>query len=104
MRALLLAAILLGSELTLEVRAQDAFGPAAAPPAAQSFHLGKLTLTALHCAQIVLPNDAKIFGVDAGAAAVGELLRASGAPAERITLSSSALLVRTEGRVLLLDT
>jgi glyoxylase-like metal-dependent hydrolase (beta-lactamase superfamily II) len=72
-------------------------------PAAHPFTVGALKLVALHDAQIVLPNDAKTFGVDAGIPAVTELLRASGAPTDRITVSVSALLVHTGRRVVLID-
>jgi glyoxylase-like metal-dependent hydrolase (beta-lactamase superfamily II) len=52
----------------------------------------------------VAHNDAKIFGADAGAAAVGEVLKAEGLPDDRISVSIDALLVRTEGHVVLIDT
>jgi glyoxylase-like metal-dependent hydrolase (beta-lactamase superfamily II) len=95
---------LVGLGLSAGVNAEDAFGPAATPPAAQSFRVGALKLTSLHDAQYVVPNDGKDFGADAGVAAVGDLLREAGAPTDRITLSVNALLVRTGRRVLLLDT
>jgi len=83
---------------------EAAFGPAAVAASSHDFRVGALKLTALHDAQYVIPNDAKTFGVDAGAAAVAELLRSKGAPTDRITVSVNALLVRSGGRVLLLDT
>lgn len=75
-----------------------------AEPAAQTFHLGALTLTALHDAQIVVPNDGKTFALGVSTAAVGNVLRAAGAPPDRITVSVGALLVRTGRRVVLIDT
>ena len=75
-----------------------------AEPAAQSFHLGALSLTALHDSQIVVPNDGKTFGLGVGTAAVGDVLRAAGAPPDRINISAGALLVRTGRRVVLIDT
>ena len=75
-----------------------------AEPAAQSFHLGALNLTALHDAQIIVPNDGKTFALGISTAAVGDVLRAAGAPADRITISAGGLLVRTGRRVVLIDT
>jgi len=95
----------LGLGLSIGVPAADStFGPAAVTPAAHSFNIGKLKLTALHDAQFVFPNDGKTFGVDSTPAAVGELLRSANAPTDRITLSLNSLLVRTGHRVLLIDT
>ena len=48
-------------------------------------------------------NDGKVFGVDAGPAEVGELLKSNGLPDDRITLGVNALLVRIGHRVILLD-
>lgn len=84
--------------------AAETFGPNATPPAAHSFTVGKLNLTALHDAQYVIPNDGKTFGVGVDTVAMADLLRAAGAPTDRITLSVSALLVRTGHRLLLIDT
>jgi glyoxylase-like metal-dependent hydrolase (beta-lactamase superfamily II) len=84
--------------------ADSTFGPAAVTPAAHSFNIGKLKLTALHDAEFVFPNDSKTFGVDSTPAAVGAVLRTAGAPTDRITLSVNSLLVRTGRRVLLIDT
>jgi glyoxylase-like metal-dependent hydrolase (beta-lactamase superfamily II) len=102
--AVMFGATLLGFGLTFGARAQDTFGPASVPPEALSFRLGELALTSLHDGQIVVPNDGKTFGVDVGASSVSELLRAAGAPTDRIQLSVNSLLVRTGQRVLLLDT
>jgi glyoxylase-like metal-dependent hydrolase (beta-lactamase superfamily II) len=82
----------------------ETFGPQQVPPAAHSFTVGKLQLTALHDAQFVFPNDGKTFGVGVDTATTSALLRAAGAPTDRITLSVSALLVRTGHRVVLIDT
>jgi glyoxylase-like metal-dependent hydrolase (beta-lactamase superfamily II) len=95
----------LGLGLSIGVPAADStFGPAAVTPAAHSFNIGKLQLTALHDAQFIFPNDGKTFGVDSTPAAVGAVLRTAGAPTDRITLSVNSLLVRTGRRVLLIDT
>lgn len=82
----------------------DGFGVASGPAQAKAFKLGKLSLVALHDAQFVLKNDTKVFGVEAGAPAVADVLRAAGQPDDRITLSVNALLVKTGKQVVLLDT
>jgi glyoxylase-like metal-dependent hydrolase (beta-lactamase superfamily II) len=103
MRAICLAACF-GLGLSVGVRAADTFGPASVPPAEKSFRVGTIELTALHDAQFVFANDGKTFGVNASPAAVSDVLRAGGAPTDRITLSVNVLLVRTGRRVLLIDT
>ena len=104
MRAVLLVTALLGLGFAAAVGAEGGFGPVPVAPAAQSFRIGTLKLWALHDADNVVANDGKVFGADAGPAAVSDLLRAAGAPTDRITVSVNALLVQTDGRVLLLDT
>jgi glyoxylase-like metal-dependent hydrolase (beta-lactamase superfamily II) len=95
---------LVGLGLSIGVRADDAFGPLSVLPAAKSFSVGTLKLTALHDAQYVVPNDGKTFGVGVSPSAVSDVLRAAAAPTDRIALSVNALLVRTGRRVLLIDT
>ena len=104
MRAVIWLVACFGLGLSSGVRAADTFGPASVPPAEKSFSVGTLKLTALHDAQFVLPNDSKTFGVDTTPAAVSDVLRAAGAPTDRITLSVNGLLVRTGRRVVLIDT
>jgi glyoxylase-like metal-dependent hydrolase (beta-lactamase superfamily II) len=104
MRAAIWVTALIGLGLAGGVRADNGFGLASVPPAARSFRVGALELTALHDAQFVVPNDGKVFGVGADVAAVQDVLRAAGAPTDRITLSVNVLLVRIGGRILLLDT
>ena len=94
---------LVGITLSASAFADNAFGPASVRPAAHPFRLGALKLTVLRSAQAVLPNDGKIFGVDAGPGAVSDLLRSAGAPTDRLTLSVDALLVRTGARLVLID-
>ena len=103
MRALIIVVVMLGLGAHRDARANDAFGPVPRAPASHSFKVGTLQLMSLRDAQIVLHNDGKTFGVDAGPAAVGELLKANGLPDDRITLGLAALLVRTGHRVILLD-
>jgi glyoxylase-like metal-dependent hydrolase (beta-lactamase superfamily II) len=104
MRTAILATALLSLATATAVRAQDSFGPAAVPPAAQSFNLGKLRLTVLHDAQFVVPNDGKIFGIDAKPGEVTALLHAASAPTGTVTLSVNVLMVKTGTHIVLLDT
>lgn len=83
--------------------AADSFGPTATPPAAQSFMLGSVKLTALQDALFVAGNDGKTFGIGASPQDVSQVLQAAGAPTDRITLSVNTLLVTVGQRVLLLD-
>lgn len=92
-----------GISLTFAARADDGFGPVAGPTAAEAFKLGSLQLIALHDAHFTIHNDGKTFGVDAGPAAVAQVLKANGLPEDRITVSVNALLVRIGPRVILLD-
>jgi len=73
-------------------------------PEARAFKLGKLDLVALHDAQFTPANDGKTFGIDASPAAVGEVLKAAGAPTDVITLSVDALLVKDGKHIVLIDT
>jgi glyoxylase-like metal-dependent hydrolase (beta-lactamase superfamily II) len=82
----------------------DEFGASAPAPAAQTFKLGALTLVAVRDSQFVAHNDAKIFGADAGVPAVAEVLKAAGLPDDRISVSVGALVVRTHGHIVLIDT
>jgi glyoxylase-like metal-dependent hydrolase (beta-lactamase superfamily II) len=103
MRIHFLLSLLFGFTLVAGAHAAES---SAAPdvPAAQSFHLGALQVTALHDGQIVLPNNGKVFGGDVGVQAVAGVLRAAGAPEDSITLSLNSLLVRTGKRLALIDT
>lgn len=86
------------------VSAEDIAGTFPVPPDARTFHVGTLTVTALHDGRYVEANDGKSFGADAGVPAVADALRAAGAPTDRITLSVNVLLVHSGHRLLLLDT
>jgi glyoxylase-like metal-dependent hydrolase (beta-lactamase superfamily II) len=94
--AFVLSALALGS--------QALAGPVPVDPGAVSFRLGELQLTALADNQFAFPNDGKIFGVDAGPAAVSAVLAKAGAPTDTVTVRVDALLVRGQGHVVLLDT
>ncbi|HEY6923267.1 MAG TPA: MBL fold metallo-hydrolase [Steroidobacteraceae bacterium] len=104
MRGITSVAALVSLGMVVSVDAAVAFGPATVAPAAHEFTLGKLKLATLHDAQFVVPNDTKTFGVGADTAAVTDVLRAAGAPTDRITLSVNALLVRMGHRMVLIDT
>ncbi len=93
-----LAAVLLAVS---QVSAMAADAP---QPAARAFKVGALDLVALHDTQFTPPNDGKVFGVDATPAAVGDVLKAAGAPTDVVTLSVDSLLVRTGKQVVLIDT
>jgi glyoxylase-like metal-dependent hydrolase (beta-lactamase superfamily II) len=104
MRGAVWVTALVSLALSAAAGAADTFGPSGVPPAAHSFSVGKIKLISLHDTQFVVPNDGKTFGVGVDTAKMGDLLRAAGAPTDRITLSVNALLVRTGHRVLLIDT
>jgi glyoxylase-like metal-dependent hydrolase (beta-lactamase superfamily II) len=75
-----------------------------APARAVSFHLGSILLTSLQDGRVVATNDGRVFAVGVDPNAVSAVLRAAGAPTDRITLSTGGLLVRSGKRILLLDT
>jgi glyoxylase-like metal-dependent hydrolase (beta-lactamase superfamily II) len=103
MRAAILAVAIIALGVSAGAGAEDGFGPVPGAPASRAFKLGKLQLIALRDAQFVARNDGRIFGADAGPAAVGELLKSKGLPDDRVTVGVDALLVRTGQRVILLD-
>lgn len=79
-------------------------GPVKTAPRAHPFKLGALQLTALGDGTFVIAKDGKVFGGDVGPAVVAQALAGAKAPSDRITLSVSALLVRSGKRLALLDT
>ena len=102
MRAL--AVLILSMPLALGAVGVSLAKPSPVAPAAQSFQLGSFNVVALRDADNDLPNDGKVLGLDVGPAAVSEVLKAHGAPTDKITLGVDALLVETPGRTLLFDT
>lgn len=104
MRASLVASALLGLAWVAAAHADDGFTLTPVPPAAQSFRLGKSQITVLHDAQIAVPNDGRSFGEDAQPGEVAQLLQAAAAPTAEVTLSVNVLMVKTGGRIMLLDT
>lgn len=102
LRPALLLATALASSLALAGAAAAA--PVVVQPAAQSFTLGSLRVTALADADNVLANDGMVFGLGVGPDAVAGVLRAAGLPSDKVTLSVDGLLVQGAGRVMLFDT
>lgn len=102
MRNLIVPVALLCLGVIADARAAVRF--ATVEPAARPFHVGKLSVTALYDAQIIVDNDGKTFGLGVSPGRVGKVLSAAGAPTDRITLSTSALLVRSGSRLILIDT
>ena len=78
--------------------------PAPTPAGATGFRLGTLQLFALRDMDNVVPNDGSVFGVGVPKPEVSKVLQQAHAPADRISLSVDALLVRMPGHVVLLDT
>ncbi|KAB7645587.1 MBL fold metallo-hydrolase [Polymorphobacter fuscus] len=79
-------------------------GPVTVQPEATDFRIGAYQLSSLRDAGNIAPNDAKVFGVDAGIAEVDKVLVAAGATQGQIELSVNALLIRLPGHVALIDT
>lgn len=79
-------------------------GPVPVQPQATDFRLGTLKLTSLRDYARNAPNDAKVFGVEAGVPAVARVLTAAGKPGDSIELSVNTLLVRLPGHLVLIDT
>ncbi len=73
-------------------------------PEARAFKVGKLDLVVLHDTEFKPANDGKTFGVDAGAAAVGDVLKAAGDTTDVVPLSIDVLLVKDGKATVLIDT
>ena len=95
-------ALALGLLMQGAAPAQEA--PKGPTGAATPFRLGTLELATLRDADFAVPNDGKTFGADVGPAEVAKVLTAGGAPTDKIHVSIDALLVRTAGHVVVLDT
>jgi glyoxylase-like metal-dependent hydrolase (beta-lactamase superfamily II) len=104
MRGFKIAVVLVALGIVSGARAAETFGPIAVPPGFQSFRLGDLALIMVRDGQFVAHNDGKTFGVDVGPGPVGEILKASGLPDDRIALNVNALVVYAGVRVILIDT
>jgi glyoxylase-like metal-dependent hydrolase (beta-lactamase superfamily II) len=95
--------LLLGLTVFATARADDGFTLTPVAPAARTFQLGKLQVTALHDAQLAVPNDGKSFGLGATVEQVAEVLRTGGAATDQVILSVNALMVKGDGRLILID-
>ncbi len=98
------AAAVVAAVLALAAPALAQLGPLPVVPEVTDFRIGKVQMSALRDAAANAPNDAKVFGVDAGVAAVDKVLTEAGAPAGQISLSVNVLLVRLPGHLVLVDT
>ena len=65
--------------------------PRTVTPAATPFRVGRIEVVSLRDAVNVVPNDGSVFGIDQSPAAVANVLRARGAPADPITLGVDQL-------------
>jgi glyoxylase-like metal-dependent hydrolase (beta-lactamase superfamily II) len=92
------------SALALSLAAAATAGPAQVAPAAVSFSFGKFKMTALRDADNVVANDNSVFGIGKTPADVSAVLKAAGAPTDKVVLGVDALLVQGYGRVMLFDT
>lgn len=89
---------------TLGASAVMAQRPVAVAPSAHRLKLGAFELFALRDAGLEVKNDGSVFGLNAGPAKVGSLLRTNGVSADTIRLDIDALLIKMPGHVVLLDT
>ncbi len=78
--------------------------PQQVAPAATWFTVGSARVASLHDADLLIANDGKTFGGDAGVPAVTALLAAANAPTDTVRVSVNALLIRLPRRVVLIDT
>ncbi len=79
-------------------------GPVPTRPEMVPFKVGALQMVSLRDAGFVAANDGKTFGVGVDPAQIRKVLDDGGAVDGRIALSVSALLAKTPGHVVLLDT
>lgn len=96
--------IALGAFLTASLGNAALAQTPAPQPEAKAFKLGKFDIVALHDAQFTPANDGKTFGIGKSPADVAAVLKAAGAPTDVITLSIDALLVKSDKRLVLIDT
>lgn len=102
MKTLSLLAMLMASVAGHAVAADT--GPISAKPAAKTFTIGAIKVTALRDAQFVAANDGKLFGVGVAPEEVSKVLKAAGQPSDRVTLGVDVLLVQSGGQKILIDT
>ncbi|GGE01018.1 MBL fold metallo-hydrolase [Polymorphobacter glacialis] len=95
---------ILVAALFMSAAASAQVGPVTTEPEAVPFTVGAIQMVSLRDGANILPNDGKVFGVDAGVEAVDKVLVAAGATQGQIDLSVNTLLVRLPGHVVLIDT
>ena len=78
--------------------------PVPTRPAAQALTLGDFELVVLRDGALAIPNNGSVFGLNASPAAVAKVLDEASASTDEIRLQIDALLVRTPGHVILIDT
>jgi len=106
---LVLSAVLAAGACT---KAEETKAPAAAAASAAPvvsgdiarFKIGSLEAISLRDGGFSVPNDNKVLGVGRTPEEVAAVLTGAGAPGDSISLSLQPLLVRTGGRVVLIDT
>lgn len=72
-------------------------------PAARTIRVGTMTVSVLHDGRLAIPNDGSVFGANASPEEVAAVLRRAGQASTRIFLDIDVLLVRSEGRLTLID-
>jgi len=78
--------------------------PVPTRPAAQAFTLGAFELVVLRDSALAVPNNGAVFGLNASPAAVAKVLDEASASTDDIRLQIDALLVRSPGHIILIDT
>jgi glyoxylase-like metal-dependent hydrolase (beta-lactamase superfamily II) len=74
-----------------------------APPATFSFSVGRFRADALSDSRAEIANDGKTFAAGIDPSVVADVLKQAGMPQDAIPLDIHALLVRTKGRNILID-
>ncbi len=99
-----LAAALLVTAGLAFAQGAAAQSPVAVAPEVAGFKLGAFTVTALRDAAIDVPNNGKVFALNATPEAVAQVLTQAGAPSDPIRLAIDGLLVKTPDHLALFDT
>lgn len=102
MRAAALALLLTAATPALAVSPPAV--PAQAVEAPYRFKVGAIEAVAISDGTGSFPNDGKTFAINADPKAVAAVLTSAGLPTDRLSVNVGALLLRSGGRVLLIDT
>jgi len=81
-----------------------AAGPIQTAPAVKTFNVGSIVVRVLKAGRLAIPNDGSVFGLNARPVDVAEVLRAAGQQTDTIYLDIDVLLVRSNKRLVLIDT